>query len=214
MLLRLRHRSMATVGPKPHEEAALGPGPSPCRVGAGAQQQPAGAQPVHPSGPLAGVRRRFSVSRRVASHRSVSTAPEGRATGYPYATRTGAALGRWGRSGPPMRFRDGIVRACRPVAPQIQHGRWGVGQRSAGVRGGACPLLLTGARSRRRRGDLYGSLTLDDYLRTSGGSTTNWHQALEDSRSQSSHLLTSEPISWRASPSVMVRLGRSPFRRA
>jgi hypothetical protein len=43
-------------------------------------------------------------------------------------------------------------------------------------------------------------LTLDDYLRNSSGSTTNWPQALEASRSQSSHLLTSAPISWRASP--------------
>jgi len=43
---------MVTVGPKPHEEAALGPEPSPGRVGASAQQQPAGAQPVHPSGSL------------------------------------------------------------------------------------------------------------------------------------------------------------------
>jgi hypothetical protein len=61
---------------------------------------------------------------------------------------------------------------------------------------------------------LHGSLTLDEYLLNSGGLTTNWPQALEASRSQSSHLLTSAPISCRASPSEMVRLGGSPFRRA
>jgi hypothetical protein len=72
-----------TVGPKPHREAALGPGPSPGRVGDGAQQQPAGAELVHPSGPLAGVRRGFSVSRKVASRRSVSTAWGCQATDYP-----------------------------------------------------------------------------------------------------------------------------------
>ena len=42
----MRHRSMVTVGPKPHEEAALGPGPSPGRLGDGVQQQPAGAEQV------------------------------------------------------------------------------------------------------------------------------------------------------------------------
>jgi hypothetical protein len=62
------------MGPKPHQEAALEPGPSLGRVGDGAQQRPAGAEVVHPSGPLAGVCRGFSVSRRVASRRSVSTA--------------------------------------------------------------------------------------------------------------------------------------------
>jgi hypothetical protein len=65
---------MVTVGPKPHQEAALGPGPSPGRLGDGAQQQSAGAEVVHPPGPLAGVRQGFSVSRRVASRRPVSTA--------------------------------------------------------------------------------------------------------------------------------------------
>jgi hypothetical protein len=71
------------VGPKPHEEAALGPGPSLGRVGDGARRQPAGAELVHPSGPLAGVRRGFSVSRRVASRRSVSIAWACQATDYP-----------------------------------------------------------------------------------------------------------------------------------
>jgi hypothetical protein len=64
---------MVTVGPKPHQEAALGPGPSLGRVDAGAQQRPAGAKAVHPSGPLAEVRREFSVSRRVASPRQYRT---------------------------------------------------------------------------------------------------------------------------------------------
>jgi Bacterial transcriptional activator domain len=62
-----------TVGPKPHQEAALGPGPSLGRLDAGAQQRPAGAKVVHPSGPLAKVRREFSVSRRVASPRQYRT---------------------------------------------------------------------------------------------------------------------------------------------
>jgi hypothetical protein len=37
VLLLLRHRSMVTVGPKLHEEAALEPGPNPGRADAGAQ---------------------------------------------------------------------------------------------------------------------------------------------------------------------------------
>jgi hypothetical protein len=65
---------MVTVGPKPHQEAAHGPGPSLGRVGDGAQQLPAGAEVVHLSGPLAGMCRGFRVSRRVASRRPVSTA--------------------------------------------------------------------------------------------------------------------------------------------
>jgi hypothetical protein len=65
---------MVTVGPKPHEEAALEPGPSLGRVGDDAQQQEAGVQLVHPSAPLAEVCQWFSVSRRVASRRSVSSA--------------------------------------------------------------------------------------------------------------------------------------------
>jgi hypothetical protein len=68
---------MVTVGPKPHGEVELAPAPSPGRVGDDAQQQPAGVQPGHPSGPLAGVRRGFGVSRTVASRRSVSTASGG-----------------------------------------------------------------------------------------------------------------------------------------
>ena len=65
---------MVTVGPKPHQEAAHGPGPSLDRLGDGAQQRSAGAEVVHPSGPLAGMCRGFRVSRRVASRRPVSTA--------------------------------------------------------------------------------------------------------------------------------------------
>jgi hypothetical protein len=57
---------MVRWGRSPTGEEALGPGPSLGRVGDGAQQR-AGVQPVHPSGPLAGVRRRFSVNQRVAS---------------------------------------------------------------------------------------------------------------------------------------------------
>ena len=38
---------MVTVGPKPHQEAALGPGPSLGRVGDGAQQPSTGAEVVH-----------------------------------------------------------------------------------------------------------------------------------------------------------------------
>src|ERR671912_1412473 len=48
-------------GPKPHQEAALGPEPTLDRVDVGAQQQPAGSEVVHPSGPLAGVYRGLSV---------------------------------------------------------------------------------------------------------------------------------------------------------
>jgi hypothetical protein len=65
---------MVTMGPKPLKEAALGPEPSFGRVGDGVQQPPAGAEVVHPSGFLAGVRREVSVSRMVASRWSVSTA--------------------------------------------------------------------------------------------------------------------------------------------
>src|SRR4029453_6936215 len=71
VLLLVRHQWTVTVGPKPHEEAALGPAPNPGRLGGGARKKRAGVEPVPPSGPLAGVRRGFSVSRRVAS-RSVS----------------------------------------------------------------------------------------------------------------------------------------------
>jgi hypothetical protein len=39
------------VGPKPHQEAALGPGPTLGRVDVGAQQRPAGAEVVHPIDP-------------------------------------------------------------------------------------------------------------------------------------------------------------------
>jgi hypothetical protein len=65
---------MVTMGPKPLKEAALGPEPSLGQVGDGVQQPSAGAEVVHPSGFLAGVRREFSVSRMVASRWSVSTA--------------------------------------------------------------------------------------------------------------------------------------------
>jgi hypothetical protein len=37
VLLLVRHRWTVTVGPKPHEEAALEPGPSPGRLGDDAQ---------------------------------------------------------------------------------------------------------------------------------------------------------------------------------
>ena len=79
--------------------------------------------------------------------------------------------GPWsvGRSGPSMRFRDGVVRACRPVAPPDP-------ARSLRRR----PTKRSGSRRRlpapahRRSGAvvaeviLHGSLTLDDYLLTSG----------------------------------------------
>ena len=92
---------MVTVGPKPHQEAALGPGPSLGRVGDGAQQQPAGVELVHPSGPLAGVRRGFSVSRRVASRRPVSTEWSCQTTDYPASK--GCPQRRDGRGAKPAR---------------------------------------------------------------------------------------------------------------
>lgn len=137
MLLLLRHGSMVTVGPKPHEEAALEPGPSPGRVGDGARQRPADVQPVHPSRGQAALRWGFSVSRRVSSRRSVSTARDCRATAprrhLPAADLIGGPIRR------PMRSRDRrTVPACRPVAHPDPPMRRGVGQGSVVVGGGAC----------------------------------------------------------------------------
>jgi len=116
---------MVTVGPKPQREAELGPAPSLGRVDDGAQQ-PAGAQPVHPSGPLAGVRRGFSVSRMVASHRPVSTGLRSGATGLPgfHHMPRGGAAPRDLRPvlTPGLERRAPMAEGPRAVAPGPGHG--------------------------------------------------------------------------------------------
>ena len=157
------------MGPKPHEEAALGPGPSLGRVGDDAHQQEAGVQLVHPSAPLAGVCQWFSVSRRVASRRSVSSALGCEAMNI-LAPPT---LHRWCQLKRSRGSQDGAScgRAAQPL-DQLRGLLRRAGRAGAAVRRDACALLFAGPRGDRRRADT--GTAMEAYLELAPGASTSF----------------------------------------